>query len=302
MPFVRTLAIALLLFSHPATACLNLYHVNENGRPSHGMIDLYHFDYEQFNKGELISYYNRMSTELKKKSTPIASSTYYSDYAATLLKAGYYKEGLEIFIYLNKVTPRAYNVVANLGTAYELNGKNDSALYWIKQALILDKHSHRGSEWIHVRILEAKINEKATPGWLKTNRFMPESMLTQETPFNISSALEYQLHERVPFSPAPDAFMAWTLEEFGDYLMKKVSVSEAWKLYAVAKVYSPVFSPQLEGKIGKARQLTETFRKQAKKGDKVQRWPTDKSILELTTKFKNHRVAKIAEIKPVYYH
>jgi len=48
----------------------------------------------------------------------------------------------------------------DLGTAYELAGKNEPALRWIREGLRRNPNSHKGTEWLHVKILEAKIEQE----------------------------------------------------------------------------------------------------------------------------------------------
>lgn len=89
----------------------------------------------------------------------------YSDYGVRLVYLGRYNEAKAVFGHIEKLQPGRYATAANSGTVYELLGQNDSALYWIKRAVQIDPTSHYGSEWLHVKILEAKIegNEKAIP-------------------------------------------------------------------------------------------------------------------------------------------
>lgn len=103
--------------------------------------------------------------------------------------------------------PNEYNVLANLGTAYEVTGKNKEALNLLRKAVAINPQSHFGSEWIHIKILEQKI--AATPdyrliidlkadadhkAWLAGKVYdkpiPPDSLMVQ---------LAYQLHERIFF-------------------------------------------------------------------------------------------------------
>jgi tetratricopeptide (TPR) repeat protein len=81
----------------------------------------------------------------------------YSDYGVLLAYLGRYDEAKAVYEEIEKITPGRYSTAANLGTVYELLGQNDLALKWIKKAVEIDPTSHEGSEWIHVKILEAKI-------------------------------------------------------------------------------------------------------------------------------------------------
>src|SRR5258708_17631923 len=80
-----------------------------------------------------------------------------SDYAVSLVYVGKTKEAVELLQALEKEQPGTYVVAANLGTALELLGSNEEALYWIREGLRRNPQSHEGTEWLHAKILEAKI-------------------------------------------------------------------------------------------------------------------------------------------------
>ena len=81
----------------------------------------------------------------------------YSDYGVMLAYNGEYLRAKAIFIEIENKSPGLYATASNLGTTYELLGQNDLALHWITKAIKINPNSHNGSEWIHVKILEAKI-------------------------------------------------------------------------------------------------------------------------------------------------
>jgi tetratricopeptide (TPR) repeat protein len=54
----------------------------------------------------------------------------YSDYGAMLAYSGEYLEALKIFKRIESKFPNLYATASNMGTVYELLGKNDSAYYW----------------------------------------------------------------------------------------------------------------------------------------------------------------------------
>lgn len=85
----------------------------------------------------------------------------YSDYASKLIYLDSLKKAKAIYFEIEKTSPNLYTTASNLGTIYELEGKNDSALIWIKKSIKLNPKSHGGSEWVHVKILKFKISEKS---------------------------------------------------------------------------------------------------------------------------------------------
>lgn len=158
-----------------------------------------------------------------------------NDKALTYMRMGRYAEATTILEKLAKEKPGEYNIVANLGTLYELKGENEKALEYIRKAIAINAASHHGSEWVHVKILEAKLLNK-NADWWKTHPVLDITRV-QKTPEIIISDITYQLKERLPFTKAPDALMASILHETGDYLQQQNKNGQAWILYKIAEEY-----------------------------------------------------------------
>src|SRR5258708_7777149 len=92
-----------------------------------------------------------------------------SDYSVALMFLGRSEEAVTLLNQLEKEKPGEYFIAANLGTAYELSGNNEEALKWIKEGIHRDPTSHEGTEWLHVKILEAKITQEKDPHYFKTH-------------------------------------------------------------------------------------------------------------------------------------
>ena len=145
-----------------------------------------------------------------------------SDFSWKLAQKGEYKAALALLTALEKKHPNEYNILANLGTLYELLGKPRSALDYLSRAIKISPDSHYGSEWIHVHILQVKLGEKSSydlsgffamdkPGLpykdnLYNLSFKPEEMghFHRDT---LMVHLAYQLHERMYFITANDELM-----------------------------------------------------------------------------------------------
>jgi tetratricopeptide (TPR) repeat protein len=161
-----------------------------------------------------------------------------SDIAVNLGYLGRYTEALDILKKLQAAYPEDYNIAANLGTTYELLGKNEQALQFIKKGLQLNPESHEGSEWVHVKILEAKIKMAGAPDWVYKNRVIgtgvkfdsKEAELLNDQAWDV----EYQLQERIPFTPFPDALLANIFDELGDLYATQQSVELAYISYDFA--------------------------------------------------------------------
>jgi len=144
-----------------------------------------------------------------------------------------YPEAIKLFEEAERRFPGKAIVAANLGTAYELSGNLPEAFRWISEGVKRDPKEHQGSEWLHVKILEAKIAVARDPEWLKRNTVlgvsfgdqdipvMPTTLPADEagrprTPDEIYDAIYYQLYERTKFVGRPDAFVADLYAAQGD--------------------------------------------------------------------------------------
>ncbi len=144
-----------------------------------------------------------------------------SDAAVLMIKNGEVFRALGMFQQLMQAHPAEYTIASNLGTAYELAGENDSALKYIQLGMALNPKSHRGSEWVHERILKTKLAVQDDPEWLSRHTVLDLShhMFREEMDFGKNTnrgmaqvdtltAIIYQLNERIPFTSAPDLIMA----------------------------------------------------------------------------------------------
>jgi tetratricopeptide (TPR) repeat protein len=221
-----------------AIACLNETHKNKYGNTS---IRDGHFSvYNEPNKksaNEFLKKYDLTKVEQYNHDDQ-------SDIAVNLNYLGRYQEALSILKRLQKEYPEDYNIAANLGTTYELTGNNEQALVFIKKGIQLDPDSHEGSEWVHVKILEAKIQLAKNPDWLLTHRVLntganfnsKESAVLADKIWHI----EYQLEERVPFTPFPDKILGNVFDELGDLLATQESIELAYGMYDFSLKYDPV--------------------------------------------------------------
>lgn len=167
----------------------------------------------------------------------------YNNYGVTLVYLGRFEEALNVFRKIEKEQPGKYSTAANMGTLYEVLGKNDSALYWIKRGVELNPLSHDSSEWLHVKILEAKIH--GTTGFT-SNYFtgvdfgtgiLPQTKLSMDELNKLRDALYYQLNERVSFIKPKDAIVAQMLYELGNITAITNDAHTAYENYNMAFKY-----------------------------------------------------------------
>lgn len=172
----------------------------------------------------------------------------YLDYATSLVYLGEYDKAIYIFKEIEKNVAGKYEVASNLGTAYELKGDNKNALIWIKKALQLNKDSHHGSEWIHVKILEYKLGIIPLENLLGFDfgkEKIPTSKYSKEELENFSQDLAYQLSERTQFVKPKEQIVGKLYFEFGNLLALTKDLETAVEAYELSQKYgynTPLFN------------------------------------------------------------
>jgi hypothetical protein len=171
--------------------------------------------------------------ETRQKSASTVENT--NDLAFARILAGRYDEAVELLREAETKAPgKSAKVAANLGTALELKGGADEdALYWIREGIKRDANEHEGSEWLHVRILEAKIALAKDPQWLEKNRVLGLDFGPDEVPVapailpidsegklkgvdELLDDIGYQLEERMKFVKPPDPIAGDLAASAGD--------------------------------------------------------------------------------------
>jgi tetratricopeptide (TPR) repeat protein len=150
-----------------------------------------------------------------------------------------------IYLEIEKKSPGRYQTAANLGTTYELLGQNDSALYWIKKAVKIFPNSHNGSEWIHVKILEAKVKANGDENYLWTHSILSLDFGNEEIPENkhklnvreLNKQLYFQLIERMSFIKPKDPVIAQLLFDLGNTTALTTDATGGLQVYRVAQEY-----------------------------------------------------------------
>jgi tetratricopeptide (TPR) repeat protein len=155
-----------------------------------------------------------------------------NDLGVARLLAGKYDDAIKSLRETEKKFPGNAMVAANLGTALELNGEDEEALEWIREGVQRDPKEHYGSEWLHVRILEAKIALKKDPKWLDKNRVLDMDFGPGDLPVappalpiekggskearQLAGQIGYQLFERTKFVKPPDPIVGDLYASMGD--------------------------------------------------------------------------------------
>jgi hypothetical protein len=147
-----------------------------------------------------------------------------SDYAVALMYLGRSREAVVLLSQLEKEQPGHFFIAANLGTAYELSGQNGEALQWINEGIRRNPQDHEGTEWLHARILEAKLAQEQDAAFFEKHSVlelhpgkMGESMTVagrEISPTALIKAIQYQLGERLQFVKPPDPAVASLLFDY----------------------------------------------------------------------------------------
>lgn len=165
----------------------------------------------------------------------------YSDYAAQLIYLGEYQKAKNIYEEIEVIKPNLYTTASNLGTIYELIGKPDSALLWIKKSIEIYPESHNGSEWIHLKILEYQINGSHEDGSSILdldfgNANIPAN--TRNYDLNeIRNHITHQLRERTRFVKPMNYAVGNIYFDYGNVLAQIRDVESALQSYDAALEY-----------------------------------------------------------------
>lgn len=253
----KLFALTLLLLSlagFPATACLNVYFsLDEHGHFHHADEIMQPYDLN-FN----LKIVSKQLAELEVKLREKGSFRRLSDYSVYLMKAGKPEVALEILKKLARHRPKEYKIAANLGTAYELNGHLDSAYKYIERGMQLNPKAHKGSEWVHLKILETKMKLKEDPTYLRNHSVLGLTEL-QKKDSTVAYQINIQLHERVPFTAGPDPIMASLFRDLGDGYAALQSIEYAKALYMIGKQYYGDTSTQMQARIDQMLELRQRY-------------------------------------------
>lgn len=266
------LAIAAAL---PALACLNTFGTDLQGK-----------QVETFYTGDDLVEYLKEPNETnwraqKRKlgrNLERASLAQRNDYAVALLHVGEIKPALIMLVQIEQAKPGLYATATNLGTAYELAGKNEHALSWIRAGIHRNPGSHAGSEWLHVAILEAKLALARDAGWLRSHsvlgldfgnaaiprlpaRFPLDNHGKRLDAEGTRQAIHMQMSERLQFVPAPEAIVGDLLFDYANLLMLTDTMENAAAVYDLALEYGTPRAELARLRMAHARQVMKRAKK-----------------------------------------
>ncbi|UUW10483.1 tetratricopeptide repeat protein [Flavobacterium plurextorum] len=168
---------------------------------------------------------------------------YLSDKGYVLIVQEKYAEAENLYLSIEKIKPNRYSTASNLGTLYELIGENQKAYDWIKKSIEINPESHNGSEWLHLKILEAKIKNLSDVSGqflIGTNfgmKGIPQSKLSKQEIENLAKSVYYQVNERMSFIKPKDKVISILLFELGNLVELKGEHENALQIYRTAREY-----------------------------------------------------------------
>jgi tetratricopeptide (TPR) repeat protein len=231
------LVVMLLATSALSNACVNEYNTLLNGEiiftdPAQGR-----FWGEEVDPAKLTEIANWHLSSYKAS----GDLQQYSDYAAQLIYLGKYQKAKKIYEEIEILKPNLYTTASNLGTIYELLGKSDSALLWIKRSIELNPESHFGSEWIHLKILEYQINgskedESSILGLDFGTSNIPENPKNYDLR-ELLKHITHQLLERTRFVKPKNYTVGNIYFDFGNVLAQTRDIESALQSYDAASEY-----------------------------------------------------------------
>jgi len=269
------IALAVIAVATPLPACINTFGTDLKGE----VVSTF------FTGDDLVEYLTKPGgpnwrAQKKKLSRNLsqASIEQQNDYAATLLHLGEIQPALAILVRIEQTRPGLYATATNLGTAYELIGKNEHALSWIRAGIRRNPESHDGSEWLHVAILESKLAMAANPGWLRTHSVLGLDFGSEAAPRmpgvfpsgnkgqtldarETSHAIHVQMAERLQFVGPPDAIVGDLLFDYANLLMLTDTMENAAAIYKLALSYDTPRAALAKQRMEYARLIVKGARK-----------------------------------------
>lgn len=244
----KILILFTLLISTGVLACINEYRTLLTGEviythPMNGKVWTQKIDTVKLREKS-----NKLLLQYKTTD----SLEYLSDYAASLIYLKDYNKAKTIYEEIEEKQPNLYTTASNLGTIYELIGKPKQALKWIKKSIKLNPDSHKGSEWIHIKILEFKIsNSNDYRKSILELDFSDEAIPVNRNYYDLkelSYHIWHQLRERSNFVKPENKIVGNIYFDLGNILAQTNDVQAALESYNAAKEYG-FSSPLMEKRI-----------------------------------------------------
>ena len=270
---MRRIVVGLLLaaWSSLACACINTVGTDRTGQ---------RFEPDWYTGDELVESLTWRTTRagrtvlddesrrLAKEVTTAPDFANRNDLAVNLILQGETTAAMRLLLANERDFPGRPETAANLGTALELAGFDAIALRWIRIGIRRNAAEHLGTEWLHARILEAKIAARHDPTYLATHSvagvrfedtvlpplptaYPPGNDGQPVSPFGLNQALNYQLHERLQFVRSSDPVVANLLLDWATLNLAGGAIEDAKALYRLAVRYGARSTPLMQARLAR---------------------------------------------------
>lgn len=236
----KVFIVAFVLMSFKTFACLNgETKILKNGAYAYQDYDGINPKGHYFFTGD----FPKLIIELDSIYKKTKDLDYLSDKGYLLIVLGKYDEALNLYLNIEKIKPNRYSTASNLGTLYELMGENQKAYNWIKKSIAINPKSHEGSEWLHLKILEAKIkNINTVSGQFLINTNFgtsrePKTKLSTKEIDELVKSIYFQVNERMSFIEPKDKIISILLFELGNLAELLGKHNSALDTYRTAREY-----------------------------------------------------------------
>jgi hypothetical protein len=279
---IRSACFAALLWAPLASACINTPATDNQGRS---------FSPVEYTGDELVEWMtaSRHAPGVTPRNDKIIAEArrepsfdHLTELGVLLIHQGKHVDAARLFVAMERIFPGRYQTAANLGTALELMGRDRLALRWIRIGIRRNPDSHVRTEWLHARILEAKLALAADPKALEgrsvaglvfdpvtvpplPTAYPPGNDGTPVKPHEMNEALYYQLNERLQFVKPKDAVVANLLEDWATLNLAGGPVENAAALYPLAWRYGAPKSGLSLAREREARRILALPRKRSSK-------------------------------------
>lgn len=249
---IRLVLLGVATLSLPSAACINAVGTNQKGERIEPMSHAGEALKPSLDKHVTLPYLVDWSNIAVKAAGEDPSFNNLNNLAAVLIYHGRHAKAVSLLQFLERKFPGRYETASNIGTAYELMGRNDDALKWILEGMKRNPSDHAGTEWLHAHILKAKLGRLPAPvsgrSILNMN-FGSAAMPVRPTPLPLDNegkqvslylaahSLRYQLIERIQFVPAPEPMVAGLLVDWANLELFGGAVESATVLYDAAIRY-----------------------------------------------------------------
>lgn len=273
---LRTLALASLVWlcAPSARACINEVATDREGRTlqTNDLVGAELVGHLQVNA---VDWSREMTTReaIRRVKTRNDFGTR-NDLGVALLRHGRTTAAIRLFLLNERLQPGRYQTATNLGTALELAGHDAAALRWIRIGIRRNPRSHDGTEWLHARILEAKIAAAHDPARLRKVSIAGVDFGTRDLPalprnlpagndgepvtvVELNQAFQRQLLERMGFVRPEDPVVANLLTDWASLNLAGGPLESAVALYAEAVRYGATPTPRVAAWHSRAQRIVE---------------------------------------------